>query len=103
MVAMDAELKSLHTNDVWELTELPPGRQAIGSKWVYKRKQDADRKLERYKARLVAQGYNQRHGIDYDETTSPVVRFESIRTLIALTVKSNMDFIYINWISQLPS
>lgn len=90
MQAMEAELDSLHKNEVWELTELPPNRKVVGSKWVYKKKQDADGNVERYKARLVAQGYNQRYGEDYDETTSPVVRFESIRTLIGLAVKKEL-------------
>ena len=70
MKAMEAEMDSLHKNEAWELTELPPDRKAVGSKWIYKKKKHADGNLERYKARLVAQGYNQKYGEDYDETTS---------------------------------
>ena len=83
---MEAELESLHKNQVWELSELPPGRKAVGSR-VCKQKCDADGNVERYKERLIAQGYNQKYGIDYDETFRPVVRFESVRTLIALAAK----------------
>ena len=53
--AMSEEMKSLHANDVWDLVELPEGRKAVGSKWVYKLKVDADGVVERHKARLVAQ------------------------------------------------
>ena len=77
--AMENEMKSLHSNDVWELVELPPDRRIVGSKWIFKRKIDADGAVERYKARVVAQGCTQRFGLDYEETFSPVVRFESIR------------------------
>ena len=59
--AMEAELESLHKNQVWELSELPPGRKAVRSKWVFKRKHDADGNIERYNARLVAHGYNQQY------------------------------------------
>ena len=52
---------------VWELSELPPGRKANGIMWVFKRKHDAVGNVERYKARLVSQGYNQKHGINYDK------------------------------------
>ena len=72
--AMKNEIDSLKKNDVWDLVELPKGRKAIGCKWIYKTKLDADGEIERYKARLVAQGFNQKYGIDYDETFSPVVR-----------------------------
>ena len=58
---------------------------------MYKTKCDANGNVERYKARLVAQGYSQKYGIDYDETFSPVVRFESVRTVIALAAKYNLE------------
>ena len=82
--AMGKEMKSLIDNKVWELTTLPPTKKAIGCKWVYKVKTNRDGSIERYKARLVARGFDQRFGSDYDETFCPVVRLESLRTLIAL-------------------
>ena len=64
MEAMNKEMVSLKTNDVYDLVELPKDRKAVGSKWVYKRKIKADGSVERYKARLVAQGFSQRAGQD---------------------------------------
>ena len=88
--AMSEEMESLHEHDVWDYCELPKGRKAVGSKWVFKEKVGSDGTTERYKARLVAQGYTQRHGLDYDETFSPVARAESVRTIMALAAKHNM-------------
>ena len=85
--AMQTEIKSLKDNKVWDLVELPPGRKTVGSKWVYKLKTGADGKVERYKARLVAQGFTQKFGTDYDETFCPVVRQESLRVLLALSAQ----------------
>ena len=87
---MQQEIDSLQEHDVYELTELPKGRRAVGCKWVYKVKHKADGSIDRHKARLVAQGFSQRHGVDYDETFSPVVRFESIRTVVALSVQKGL-------------
>ena len=82
--AMEREMKSLQQNRVWELVPLPPDRKVVGSKWVFKRKVDTSGVVERYKARLVIQGCTQKYGLDYEETFSPVVQFESIRSVIAL-------------------
>ena len=88
--AMQHELDSLHKHSVFNLVELPNGRKAIGSKWVFRVKHNADGSVERCKAIFVAQGYSQKHGVDYDETFSPAVRFESLRTVIGLSVKQGL-------------
>ena len=80
--AMKNEVQSLKDNDVWELVELPDGRKAVGSKWVYKVRTGADGSIECYKARLVVQGFSQKYGTDYDETFCPVVQLESLRALL---------------------
>jgi len=90
MSAMEKEIESLRKNDVWELVELPKGRKAVGSKWLFKIKTDAEGFVERFKARLVTRGFSQKPGIDYDETFSPVARFESVRTVIALAVQNDL-------------
>ena len=89
-IAMEKEFESLRENNVWELVELPQDRTAVGSKWVFKVKVGADGEVERFKARLVAQGFSQQFGLDYDETFCPVVRFESIRTVIALAMQNGL-------------
>ena len=92
--AMEAEMKSLQSNNVWELVYPPPNRKVIGSKWIFKCKVNADGVMEHYKARLVAQGCTQRYGLDYEETFSPVVRFESIRVLLAIGAQHNLELRY---------
>ena len=62
--AIEKEMDSLEKNDVWELIELPEGRQPVGSKWVFKTKMDANGKIECYKARLVAQDLSQKFDSD---------------------------------------
>ena len=83
--AMHEELNNFKRNKVWTLVEKPRNcRNVIGTKWVFKNKQDADGVVVRNKARLVAQGFCQKEGIDYEETFAHVVRLESIRILLAL-------------------
>ncbi|GJZ65756.1 retrovirus-related pol polyprotein from transposon TNT 1-94 [Tanacetum coccineum] len=70
-------------NDVWELVPQPRNMTIIGTKWVFRNKLDENGIVSRNKARLVAQGYNQQEGIDYDKTYAPVARLESIRVLLS--------------------
>ncbi len=84
-------MKSLYLNDVWELMEPPEDRKIIGSKWIFRKKVDTSGTVSRYKARLVAQGCSQKPGLDYEETFSPVVCFESIRSVISISVQKNLQ------------
>ncbi|KAJ9541534.1 hypothetical protein OSB04_028040 [Centaurea solstitialis] len=87
--AMKAELQSMYDNQVWELTDLPQHCRAVGRKWVFKKKTDMDGNVHTFKARLVAKGFTQTHGIDYDETFSPVAMLKSIRILMAISAYFN--------------
>jgi hypothetical protein len=82
--AMDKELAALEVNHTWVLTALPSGKHLIGCKWVYNIKFKSDGSIERYKAQLVAKGYNQMEGIDYAETFSRVDKLVTIRCFVAL-------------------
>lgn len=88
--AMEEEFFALKKNKTWSLVDLPKGHKAIPCKWVYALKRNVNGEIERYKARLVAKGCSQRFGIDFKETFSPVVRYSTIRLLLALAVKNNM-------------
>ncbi|GKD50483.1 putative ribonuclease H-like domain-containing protein, partial [Tanacetum coccineum] len=83
--AMQEELLQFKLQEVWTLTlvDLPNGKRAIGTKWVYRNKKDERGIVIKNKARLVAQGYTQEEGIDYDEVFAPVARIEAIRLFLA--------------------
>jgi hypothetical protein len=90
--AMNEELESLKRHGTYEQVKtLPPGRKAIGYKWVYKLKLNPDNSIARYKAHLVAKGYSQIPGQDFTETTSPVARLASYRSLLSLAAKLNLE------------
>eukprot|EP00794_Sanderia_malayensis_P002751 gene2751-biopygen2271 len=82
--AIESEYKSLIKNETWELVDLPADKNLVGCKWVFKTKRNSDGSISRYKARLVAQGYSQEAGIDYDELYAPVARYNSIRTVLTI-------------------
>lgn len=88
--AMDSEIESHNQNGTWDLVRLPEGRKLIGSRWVFKLKRSETGDVVKHKARLVAQGYNQRYGIDYVDVFAPVTRQETLRALLAVAGKERM-------------
>ena len=88
--AMKSEMDSLKENGVFEIVDRPAGKKVIKSKWVFRVKTNELGEIEKYKARVVAKGFSQVEGIDYDQTFSPTVRFESIRQLVAMGASSGM-------------
>ena len=89
--AMESEYSSLLMNDTWDLVPQPEGQNIVGSRWVLKVKRDENGSVDRFKARLVAQGYSQVRGVDYDEVFSPVARNTSVRSLLALANAHDLE------------
>jgi len=84
------EMASLHKNEAYDLVEFPAGRKPIGSKWVFKKKTNAEGKVDKYKAWLVAKGYSQLSGIDFGDIFSPITNVASIR--LHLSIVASFDF-----------
>jgi hypothetical protein len=82
VVAMQEELNNFTSNEVWHLVPRP-NQNVVGTKWVFRNKQDEHCVVTRNKARLVAKGYSKVEGLDFDETYAPIARLESIRILLA--------------------
>ena len=89
--AIQIELDTLNQMGTWEIVDAPEGRKPITNKWVFVRKYDKDGNLQKYKARLVARGFSQVPGMDFNETFSPVVRLETIRAILALAVAEDWE------------
>jgi hypothetical protein len=81
---MESKIESMHDNQVLNLVDPINGVRPIDCKWVFKKKMDKDENIHIYKARFVAKGFKQIHGIDYDETFSPVVMLKSVQILLAI-------------------
>ncbi|CAM8978548.1 unnamed protein product [Rhodiola kirilowii] len=77
-------------NNTWVLSDLPPGCKPLGCKWIFKKKMNFDGSIEKFKARLVIQGFRQKEGVDYFDTYAPVARISTIRLLFALDVINNL-------------
>ncbi|GKC11890.1 copia protein [Tanacetum coccineum] len=80
---MQEELLRFKLMNVWTLVDLPHGKKAIGTKWVFRNKRDQRGIVVRIKVRVVAHGYRQEEGVDYDEVFAPVARIEAIRLFLA--------------------
>ena len=88
--AVDDEIRVLKKNGTWKLLDLPKGKQPVGCKWIFTVKYKSDGRVERYKTRLVAKGFTQTYGIDYQETFAHVAKLHTMRVLLSLAV--NLDW-----------
>ena len=86
---MQEKLNQFERDEFWELVRRPNDQNVIGTKWVFMNKMDENGLIVRNKARLVAQGYNQQEGIEYEETFAPVARLEAKRMLLAFACFKN--------------
>ena len=95
-VAMETEIAGLHKNNTWSLVERPKDRKAIRCRWTYKIKRNVDGSIERRKGRLVAKGFEQKLGIDYEKTFSPVVKHDSLRCVLAIAAAEDLELMQLD-------
>jgi len=92
LASMRDEMESLQTNQTWELARRPLGRKVVTCKWLFKKKEgSSSAEGIKYKARLVAIGFSQKEGVDYNEIFTPVVRYTSIRVLLAIVAHQDLE------------
>ncbi|PKI68061.1 hypothetical protein CRG98_011657, partial [Punica granatum] len=94
--AMKEEIRSIEKNQTQELVDLPEGKDATGLKWIFKTKYNENGSIQKYKARVVAKGYSQVPGVDFNETFAPVARKEMIRTVLALAAQLEMKVFHLD-------
>nr|GEV32324.1 zinc finger, CCHC-type [Tanacetum cinerariifolium] len=88
--AIQSEIDFIMYNDTWELTDLPPGCKTLGCKWILKRKMKVDGSIDKYKAKLVIQGFRQKEGINFFDTYAPIAMISTIRLLLALAAINDL-------------
>lgn len=94
--AMESELNAMKANNTWDVVPLPNEKNSVGCRWVYKIKHGSDGKIERYKARLMAKGFNQKEGIDYFETYSPVAKLVTVKILLAIAAIKKWNLVQLD-------
>lgn len=93
---MKVEMKAIEDDKTWSVSDLPKRQKAISLKWVFKLKKDADGKVVKHEARLVAKGYAQVQGVYFEEVFAPVARIETVRVLLALVVQGGWEVHYMD-------
>jgi hypothetical protein len=88
---MVEEMESLHKNETWDLVKLPSGRKLVNSKWVFKKKMNLTRQVEKFKAQLVVKGYSQVEGVDFGDIFLPIAKLNSIRVLFSLDATFDLE------------
>ena len=90
---MDEQIECIEKKQTWELVDVPKDKDVVSIKWIYKTKQDADGNVQKKKERMVAIGFTQQPGIDFNEIFAPVACMDTIRTVLAIATQKNGLFI----------
>jgi ATP-binding cassette subfamily B (MDR/TAP) protein 1 len=93
---MESETNSIRANGTWDLVELPRNRKAVSCKWVFRLKQVSDSSDPKYKARIVAKGFRQEYGVDFDKILSPVVKLSTLRFLLGVVVHEDLELLQLD-------
>jgi hypothetical protein len=93
---MESEMNSIRANGTWDLVEHPGNWKALPCKWVFRLKQVSDSSDPKYKARIVAKGFRQAHGVDFDEIFSPVVNLSTLRFLLGIVAHEDMELLQLD-------
>lgn len=91
MDAIDAEIEAMVRNHTWDVSDLPSGKRAVTSKWVFTIKYHSNGEIERYKARMVARGFTQTYGEDYTDTFAPVAKLHTVRVILSLATNLSWE------------
>ncbi len=89
-VACEDEIRMFQQMGVYDVVPRPDGRKVIGSKWVFRIKRGPDGQVQKYKARIVAQGFTQVEGLDYNQTFAPVVKLSTFHAILAIAAQQNL-------------
>lgn len=100
--AMDEEFQAIQRNDTWDLVAAPMNKKIIGLKWIYKTKFNANGEVQNYKARLVARGYVQEKGIDYEDVFFPVARLETVKLILSIAAHKEWQVYHMDVKSAAP-
>ena len=95
-LAMESEMNSIRANKTWNLVELPKNRRALPCKWVYWQKETSDSTNLKYKARLLAKGFQQEYGVNFDEIFSQVVNMTTLPFMLVVVAAKNLELIQLD-------
>ena len=85
---MDEEIECIEKNQTWELVDVPKEKYVVGVKWIYKTKKNSDGNVQKNKARMVARGFTQQPGIDFNEMFAPIAWMDTVRTVLAIAAQN---------------
>ena len=95
-LAMESKMRSIRKNNTWDLVKLPKNRRALLCRWVFPLKQTTASSSPKYKARIIAKGFQQEYGVDFDEVFSPVVKMTTLGFLLGVVMLEDLELLQLD-------